>query len=136
MKLVVTEKNDAAEKISQLLGSKATRDKVFNTPVYRFEVDGEEWVTIGLRGHILEPDFAPQLVYKKREIGVLGGKNDLFNGVRIQLGKYVGGGILAKQSEGGEEPIPLKGRQVVSHVHGIHRVHRFGKCVILLLFKG
>ena len=66
MKLVVTEKNDAAEKIAQLLGSKSRKDKVFNTPVYRFEVDGEEWVTIGLRGHILEPDFTPQLVYKKR----------------------------------------------------------------------
>ncbi|NBI31422.1 DNA topoisomerase I [Enterorhabdus sp. P55] len=67
MKLVVTEKNDAAQKIAYLLGaSKPKADKVFSTPVYRFDVDGEEWVTIGLRGHILEPDFAPQLVYKKR----------------------------------------------------------------------
>ncbi|WP_172136540.1 DNA topoisomerase I [Adlercreutzia sp. ZJ473] len=67
MKLVVTEKNDAAQKIADLLGAtKPKSDKVFNTPVYRFELDGEEWVTIGLRGHILEPDFAPQLVYKKR----------------------------------------------------------------------
>ena len=66
MKLVVTEKNDAAQKIAQLLGSKVTKDKVFNTPVYRFDVDGEEWVTIGLRGHILEPDFTPSLVYRKR----------------------------------------------------------------------
>lgn len=67
MKLVVTEKNDAAQKIADLLGAgKPKADKVFSTPVYRFSVDGEEWVTIGLRGHILEPDFAPQLVYKKR----------------------------------------------------------------------
>jgi len=66
VKLVVTEKNDAAEKIAQLLGTKAKKDKVFNTPVYRFDVDGEEWVTIGLRGHILAPDFTPQLVYEKR----------------------------------------------------------------------
>ena len=67
MKLVVTEKNDAAKQIAALLGaSKPKADKVFNTPVYRFEVDGEEWVTIGLRGHILEPDFTPQLLYTKR----------------------------------------------------------------------
>lgn len=67
MKLVVTEKNDAAQKIADLLGAtKPKADKVFSTPVYRFDVDGEEWVTIGLRGHILEPDFAPQLVYKRR----------------------------------------------------------------------
>ena len=67
MKLVVTEKNDAATKIATLLGAKKPKaDKVYSTPVYRFEVDGEEWVTIGLRGHILEPDFTPSLVYKKR----------------------------------------------------------------------
>jgi len=67
MKLVVTEKNDAAEKIAALLGAnKPKKDKVFNTPVYRFTVDGEEWVSIGLRGHILEPDFTPQMIYKKR----------------------------------------------------------------------
>ncbi|MEG2932570.1 MAG: DNA topoisomerase I [Gordonibacter sp.] len=67
MKLVVTEKNDAAQKIADLLGvTKPKADKVYSTPVYRFDVDGEEWVTIGLRGHILEPDFAPTMVYKKR----------------------------------------------------------------------
>lgn len=65
MKLVVTEKNDAAEKIAKLLGSKVKKDKVYNTAVYRFEKDGEEWVTIGLRGHILEPDFINQITYKK-----------------------------------------------------------------------
>lgn len=67
MKLVVTEKNIAAQKIAELLGvTKAKADKVYSTPVYRFERDGEEWVTIGMRGHILEPNFVPQLIYKKR----------------------------------------------------------------------
>ncbi len=67
MKLVVTEKNDAAQKIADLLGVKKPKaDKVYSTPVYRFDVNGEEWVTIGLRGHILEPDFTPTMVYKKR----------------------------------------------------------------------
>ena len=75
MKLVVTEKNDAAQKIADLLGkAKPKADKVFNTPVYRFEIDGEEWVTIGLRGHILEPDFMPRIVYKRR--GGWQGEND------------------------------------------------------------
>ncbi|MGN0046353.1 MAG: DNA topoisomerase I [Eggerthellaceae bacterium] len=67
MKLVVTEKNIAAQKIAELLGvGKPKSDKVYSTPVYRFTRDGEEWVTIGLRGHILAPDFAPKLEYKKR----------------------------------------------------------------------
>ena len=65
MKLVVTEKNDAAQQIARLLSTsgKPKADKVYDTPVYRFQHDGEEWVTIGLRGHIMAPDFPPQLVY-------------------------------------------------------------------------
>ena len=67
MKLVVPEKNIAAQKIAELLGTgKPKADKVYSTPVYRFQCDGEDWVTIGLRGHILEPNFAPHLVYRKR----------------------------------------------------------------------
>lgn len=67
MKLIVTEKNDAAEKISELLGAgRPKKDKVYSTPVYRFNHQGEEWVTIGLRGHILEVDFAQRLVWSKR----------------------------------------------------------------------
>ena len=67
MKLIVTEKNDAAEKISELLGAgRPKKDKVYSTPVYRFTHQGEEWVTIGLRGHILEVDFAQRLVWSKR----------------------------------------------------------------------
>lgn len=68
LKLVITEKNDAAKQIANLLSQKSPKtDKVYNTPVYRFEVDGDEWVTIGLRGHILEPDFTHELIYKNRK---------------------------------------------------------------------
>lgn len=67
MKLVVTEKNDAAAQIAQLLGvSRPKKDKVYNTPIYRFNRgDGEEWITIGLRGHIMKVDFTPELTYTK-----------------------------------------------------------------------
>ncbi|MBQ9057833.1 MAG: DNA topoisomerase, partial [Atopobiaceae bacterium] len=68
MKLVVTEKNDAAQQIARLLAvGKPKADKVYNTPVYRFEKDGEEWVTIGLRGHILKLDFPPELHFDKKQ---------------------------------------------------------------------
>ena len=65
MKLVITEKNDAAEKIAALLSEagKPKKDKVYDTPVYRFTREGEEWVTIGLRGHILAPDFPTELKF-------------------------------------------------------------------------
>mgnify|MGYP003244183878 CR=1 FL=1 len=57
MKLVIAEKNIAAQKIAQLLSDagKPKNDKVYNTAVYRFTVDGEEWVSMGLAGHILAP---------------------------------------------------------------------------------
>ena len=68
MKLVVTEKNDAARQIARLLSTsgKPKDDKVYDTPICRFQHDGEEWVTIGLRGHIMAPDFATELHYSKK----------------------------------------------------------------------
>lgn len=67
MQLIITEKNDAAQRIADLLSTgKPKADKVFDTAVYRFEWEGTECVTIGLRGHILEVDFAPTLAYSKR----------------------------------------------------------------------
>ncbi len=67
--LVVTEKNDAAQQIARLLSEsgKPKADKVYDTPVYRFTHDGDEWVTIGLRGHIMAPDFPPELKFDKKE---------------------------------------------------------------------
>ena len=65
MRLIITEKNDAAQQIARLLSTsgKPKADKVYNTPVYRFAWDGEDCVTIGLRGHILKVDFPVQLTF-------------------------------------------------------------------------
>lgn len=67
MVLVIAEKNDAAKQIARLLSQsgKPKQDKVYDTPVYRFRRDGDDWVAIGLRGHILAPDFPTQLTYDK-----------------------------------------------------------------------
>ena len=69
MRLIVTEKNDAAQQIARLLSEsgKPTADKVYNTPVYRFRVGGEDNVTIGLRGHILKVDFPIQLTFNRQD---------------------------------------------------------------------
>ena len=65
MNLIVTEKNDAAAQIARLLSDagKPASDKVYNTPVYRFRWNGDDCVAIGLRGHILEPDFPDALTF-------------------------------------------------------------------------
>ena len=68
MKLVVAEKNIAAQKIAQLLSDagKPKADKVYNTQVYRFTVKGEDWVSMGLAGHILAPDFPDEVLFDKK----------------------------------------------------------------------
>lgn len=67
MELIITEKNIAAQKIADLLAEgKPKADKVYDTPVYRFKRNGEECVSIGLRGHILEVEFPAELVYGKK----------------------------------------------------------------------
>ena len=68
MKLVIAEKNIAAQKIAQLLADgKPKTDKVYNTQVYRFTVKGEDWVSMGLAGHILAPDFPDEILFDKKQ---------------------------------------------------------------------
>lgn len=70
MKLVIAEKNIAAQKIAQLLADgKPKTDKVYNTQVYRFTVQGEDWVSMGLAGHILAPDFPDEVLSIRSKAG-------------------------------------------------------------------
>ncbi|MCE5191947.1 MAG: DNA topoisomerase I [Actinomycetia bacterium] len=65
MRLVVSEKNIAARRIAEILAvGKPKSEKVYGTPVYTFRRDGEEWVSIGLKGHILGVDFPEGLEYR------------------------------------------------------------------------
>lgn len=62
MRLVISEKNDVAKRIAGILavgGSKP--DKVYTTPVYYFRRDGEDWVSIGLKGHIMGVNFPDEV---------------------------------------------------------------------------
>lgn len=68
VKLVVTEKNIAAEKLASILATgRPKKDKVYSTPVYRFTRDGEDWVAIGLKGHILETEFPTNLIWDAKK---------------------------------------------------------------------
>ncbi len=61
MRLVVSEKNIAARRIAEILAvGKPSADTVYTTPVYRFRRDGDDWVSIGLKGHIMKVDFPEQ----------------------------------------------------------------------------
>ncbi len=70
MRLVISEKNIAARRIAEILAvGKPKADKVFTTPVYRFRRDGEDWVSIGLKGHIMKVDFPEE--YSKWKLETL-----------------------------------------------------------------
>ena len=59
MRLIVTEKNNSAEKIAKFLsGGSASSDKTFKVPYYTWtDANGEQQRTIGLKGHVLGPAF-------------------------------------------------------------------------------
>jgi len=58
MKLVICEKNIAARRIAYILSDgKLKSKKLGQTPVYEFTKDNEDWVVVGLRGHIINLDF-------------------------------------------------------------------------------
>lgn len=56
--LIVSEKNIAAKKIAQLLSSgKVEAGKSGSVDIYKFKLNGDEAVSVGLKGHILKVDF-------------------------------------------------------------------------------
>jgi len=61
MKLIITEKNTTARRISTILsGGKAKPLSKSRNPVYAFNANGDEFHCIGLKGHILKVDFPKQ----------------------------------------------------------------------------
>lgn len=58
MKLIITEKNTTARRISTILSDgKARPMSKSRNPVYTFNINGDEVRCIGLKGHILKVDF-------------------------------------------------------------------------------
>ena len=58
MRLIVTEKNNSAKKIAEILGrGEAVEDKAFKVPYYTWADDAGEQRSIGLKGHVLGPAF-------------------------------------------------------------------------------
>ena len=58
MKLVICEKNIAANRIAYILSNgKSKSIRMGKTPIYEFTKDGEIWKVVGLRGHIINLDF-------------------------------------------------------------------------------
>ncbi len=58
MRLIVTEKNNSAKKIAEILsGGKAKEESSYKTPYYTWEGETGPQTAIGLKGHVLNPAF-------------------------------------------------------------------------------
>jgi DNA topoisomerase-1 len=57
VKLIVTEKNNSAKKIAEILGGSPSEDKAYKVPFYTWNGDDGEQMAIGLKGHVLNPAF-------------------------------------------------------------------------------
>src|SRR5215204_2199076 len=58
MRLIVTEKNNSAKKISEILsGGAAKADAVYKVPFYTWSDSDGDHMAIGLKGHVMSPAF-------------------------------------------------------------------------------
>jgi DNA topoisomerase-1 len=58
MRLIVTEKNNSAKKIAEILsGGTAKEGASYKTPYYEWSDESGDQMTIGLKGHVLNPAF-------------------------------------------------------------------------------
>ena len=62
MRLIITEKNDVAKKISGILAKGGIKaDSYYKIPYYLFaDSTGEENAIVGLKGHVVQVDFPPE----------------------------------------------------------------------------
>jgi len=60
MRLIVTEKNNSAKKIAEILGGSPSADKTYKVPYYTWSDDEGEHTAIGLKGHLLKREFTEE----------------------------------------------------------------------------
>ena len=63
MRLIITEKNNSAKKIADILsGGEAKADATYKVPFYTWtDADGDQ-MTVGLKGHVMGPAFPDALL--------------------------------------------------------------------------
>ena len=61
MRLIISEKANSAKKIAQILSEGAVKEgKHRSVPHHTFRWKGEETVSVGLKGHVLNPEYPEQ----------------------------------------------------------------------------
>ncbi|HEV8595748.1 MAG TPA: DNA topoisomerase, partial [Thermoplasmata archaeon] len=61
-KLIITEKNNTAARIAAILSNGSMkRSYPHRVPVFTFSKDGDDYTVVGLRGHIMNVDYPPEM---------------------------------------------------------------------------
>ncbi len=61
MRLIISEKANTAKKIAQFLSEGSVKEgKHRSVPHHTFKWKGEETVSVGLKGHVLNPEYPEQ----------------------------------------------------------------------------
>ncbi len=77
MRLIVTEKNNSARKIAEILsGGGATETKSFTVPVFRWTDSDGEHAVLGTGGHAVERAFPEGKEYKQWKLDLIHGLID------------------------------------------------------------
>lgn len=77
MRLIITEKNNSAQKIAEILSNgAATEKKSFTVPVFRWEDGDGETAVIGTGGHFVGREFPDEKQYKQWKLDLIPGLID------------------------------------------------------------
>lgn len=77
MRLIITEKNNSAQKIAEILsGGSATEKKSFTVPVFRWEDGDGETAVVGTGGHFVGREFPQTKEYKQWKLDLIPGLID------------------------------------------------------------
>ncbi|MFM8792923.1 MAG: DNA topoisomerase I, partial [Solirubrobacterales bacterium] len=72
MRLIITEKNNSAKKIAEILSNgDYSEDASYKVPLYKWEGPDGESMTMGLKGHAVERAFPDEKIYKQWKLDTL-----------------------------------------------------------------
>lgn len=72
MRLIITEKNNSAKKIAEILSNgDYSEDASYKVPLYKWEGPEGESMTMGLKGHAVERAFPDEKIYKQWKLDTL-----------------------------------------------------------------
>ena len=121
MIIIVSEKNIAARRIAEILsGGKSKAGKIGAVPIYTFSRNGDDYTSIGLRGHIMKVDF-PESYHNWQKVD----PKDLVHAEIVKIpAEKVLINALQKVSKGADEIIIATDFDREGELIGVDAIHK------------